>query len=55
MPAMVVDDTRIRGTDASVDVRHVFGETYSNITMLLRRHTPGSGDSELKARLGGRG
>lgn len=31
MPAMVVDATRIRGTDASVDVRYVFGKTY-NIT-----------------------
>lgn len=26
MPAMEVDATRIRGTDASVDVRYVFGE-----------------------------
>lgn len=28
MPAMVVDATRIRGTDATVEVRYVFGKTF---------------------------
>lgn len=35
MPAMEVDSTRIRGTDATVEVRYVFGENFVHVPVDL--------------------